>query len=80
MRTMTSHDSMVRIESVRVDHMMTQSPIMLRSGTFLGRAARVFSDHKVGAIPIVDEQDRLLGVLSYTDVLRGILGPKRNLS
>ncbi len=80
MRTITSHDSMVRIESVPVARMMTQSPITLRSGTPLRRAARVFSDHKVGVIPIVDDRDRLLGVLSYTDVLRGILGPKRNLS
>jgi acetoin utilization protein AcuB len=80
MRTISSHDAMARIESARVGPIMTPSPMTLRSGTPLGRAARVFSDHKVGVIPIVDDHDRLLGVLSYTDVLRGILGPKQNLS
>ncbi|HEX2658097.1 MAG TPA: CBS domain-containing protein [Polyangia bacterium] len=33
-------------------------------------------DRKVGILPVVDEQDRLLGVVSYVDILRAIIGPK----
>lgn len=79
-RALSSHDSMMRIESVRVAHVMTRSPITLYSGTPLSRAASVFADHKIGVIPIVGEHERLRGVLSYADVLRAILGPKRTLN
>jgi CBS domain-containing protein len=34
----------------------------------------------VGAVPIVDERERLVGLVSYTDVLRAILGPKPDVS
>ena len=80
LRTLSSHDTRVRIESVRVAHVMTESPITLHAGTRLSRAASVFADHKVGAIPIVGDRERLRGVLSYADVLRAVLGPKGNLS
>ena len=72
--------SVVRIESTRVAHAMTRSPLVLHAGTRLSQAANMFADHKVGALPIVDEADRLVGVVSYTDVLRAVLGPKRNVS
>lgn len=80
MRTLSFHDGMVRLDSVRVGQVMTRAPITLHSGTPLSRAARVFADHKIGVIPIVGDRDRLRGVLSYTDVLRAVLGPKRSLS
>jgi CBS domain-containing protein len=68
------------IEDTRVAAAMTREPITLRAGTRLTRAAGVFADHKLGVIPIVDDQERLVGVLSYTDVLRAVLGPKHGAS
>ena len=59
---------------------MTRSPITLPAGTRLSRSARVFADHKNGVLPIVDDRDRLVGMISYTDVLRAVLGPKRDVS
>ena len=38
--------------------------------------AALFVDRKVGILPVVDDAERLVGIVSYTDVLRAVLGPK----
>jgi len=80
MQAVASRDAQVRIESTRVAAAMTRAPLTLRAGTRLSRAATLFADHKIGVLPIVDDQDRLVGMISYTDVLRAVLGPKREVS
>ncbi len=76
LRALSAREAVVRIESTRVAHAMTREPSTLLVGSPLSQAAAFFADHKVGALPIVDERDRLVGLLSYIDVLRAILGPK----
>jgi len=78
LRAVNARDAFVRLETTRVADAMTPSPTTLPSGTRLGQAAAFFADHKVGALPIVDDDERLLGVVSYTDVLRAIIGSKPN--
>jgi CBS domain-containing protein len=80
MRAIDSREAAVRIESTRVAHAMSRAPLTLAAGTRLARAATLFADHKVGAVPIVDEKERLVGLVSYTDVLRAVVGPKSNAS
>ena len=79
-RAVVSHEAEERTESTRVLHAMTREPMTLPMGTRLSRAAGLFADHKVGAVPIVDDQGRLAGLISYTDVLRAVLGPKPAVS
>ncbi|WPB73379.1 CBS domain-containing protein [Archangium violaceum] len=54
----------------RLDEVMTPDPLALRSGTPVARALELFTDDRVDAIPVVDEDRRLLGILSYIDLLR----------
>jgi CBS domain-containing protein len=75
MRAISPRDAVVRIESTRVAQVMTRAPLTLPAGTRLSRAASLFANHKVGAVPIVAERNRLVGVISYMDVLRAILSP-----
>jgi acetoin utilization protein AcuB len=69
-----------RIRSTRVSDAMTRAPLTLAAGTRLSRAASLFADFKVGAVPIVDDRGGLVGLLSYTDVLRAVVGPKPSVS
>jgi CBS-domain-containing membrane protein len=52
-----------------VGEAMSHEPIALIAGTWLEAALEIFADEGVGAIPIVDEQERVVGMLSYVDVL-----------
>jgi CBS domain-containing protein len=52
-----------------VSEAMTPDPISVRSGTPLAEALETFASERVGALPVVDDADRLLGILSYVDLL-----------
>lgn len=52
-----------------VENVMTADPLALPQGTGLEAALEIFADEGVGAIPIVDEDERVVGMLSYVDVL-----------
>lgn len=75
LRAISPREAVVRIESTRVAHVMTRAPLTLPAGTRLSRAATLFANHKVGAVPIVGERNRLVGLISYMDVLRAVLAP-----
>jgi CBS domain-containing protein len=55
---------------------MTPDPVSLPPTATLARALEVFADERVGAIPVVDEADRPVGIVSYVD----LLGTIRELS
>ena len=48
---------------------MTPNPVALRSGTSIRGALEGFTDERVSALPVVDDQDHLLGIVSYVDLL-----------
>jgi CBS domain-containing protein len=73
MRAISPREAVVRIESTRVAQVMSRAPLTLPAGTRLSRAASLFANHKVGAVPIVAERNRLVGLISYMDVLRAVL-------
>ncbi len=50
--------------------LMTRDVQTARPEESLGAVARRIVDRRVGAMPIVDESGRLVGIVSYMDVLR----------
>lgn len=75
MRTAEPDDARVRLEHLRVAHVMTPRAITIRGDAAVEEAAARFIDLRVGALPVVDGDERLIGVLSYVDVLR-VLGQR----
>lgn len=69
-----SRGGFARIESMRVAQAMTRAPLTLPTGTTLWRVAAFFAHHKVGAAPVVDANDAIVGIVSLGDLLRVILG------
>lgn len=55
--------------SERVTEVMTPDPIALPPHASLADALAVFADDRVGAVPVVDEAERLVGIVSYVDLL-----------
>ncbi len=58
-----------RLET-EVEAIMTPNPTSLLSGTRVGDAFGVFADERFGALPVVDDGEHVVGILSYVDVLR----------
>jgi CBS domain-containing protein len=64
---------------LRVEHVMAPDPRTIAADARLSEAVSAFLDDRFGALPVVDEAERLLGVLSYVDVLAALAGRQRSV-
>jgi len=65
-----------------VTQFMTQGLVSVGEGLPLAEAARILAELRVGSLPVIDENDRLSGILSVTDVLKAAvvaMGGERDL-
>lgn len=65
----------VRVRALKVWAAMTTPVVSVLPETPLGEAIGHFVDRRVGALPVVDEEEHLLGIVSYVDVL-GVMFPR----
>ena len=59
--------------NTQVSTVMTLQPITVAPDDDLAEAIEILLTEKIGAIPVVDETEGLVGILSYVDVLRCFL-------
>ena len=58
-----------RMQSLRVADAGPDAFVVRREAPFAD-VVRVFTDQRVGAVPVVDDADRLVGIISYVDVFQ----------
>jgi CBS domain-containing protein len=56
-----------------IGEVMTREVITASPGDDLGAVAHKIVAHRIGAVPIVDSANRLLGILSFVDVLKRLV-------
>ena len=49
---------------------MTREVFVVNQDAPFDEVVRVFTDQRVGAVPVVDDTERLVGIISYVDVFR----------
>lgn len=59
--------------NAKINDIMTTEPTCLAPDDDLQDAVEMLIEEKYGAIPVVDEVERLVGIVSYIDVLRCFL-------
>jgi CBS domain-containing protein len=69
----------IRMEYMRVRDMATRDPLTVRETAPVSQIVRVLVDQRVGAVPVVDDDERLVGIVSYIDVLARPPGASRPL-
>ena len=66
------------LNSVRLrDHMVTK-PVRIKPNANLLEAVELITKHKISGLCVVDDDDRLVGILSELDCLGGILDATYN--
>jgi CBS domain-containing protein len=69
-RSLRPSDGLVRLQSLHVADAMSRNAFVVRQDAPFTDVVRVFTEQRVGAVPVVDETDRLVGIISYVDVFK----------
>lgn len=67
-------DASVQLWSMFVEQAAVFDPVRVRSETTLREAADLMLRWHIGGLPVVDEQEKVVGVITYTDILREFVG------
>ena len=68
-----SSDTRPGLREIAVSEAMSDSPITIHSQQPVEEAAQIMLDHRIGCLPVVDDEGRLDGILSETDLLQALL-------
>lgn len=68
-----SPDARERALASKVREIMTTEPITVSPDDDLQEAVELMIDEKIGGIPVVDDAEGLVGIVTYVDVLRCFL-------
>ncbi len=69
----SSREEWDKAMNTAVSNVMTLQPITMEPDDDLTEAIEILITEKIGAIPVVDEIEGLVGIVSYVDVLRCFL-------
>jgi acetoin utilization protein AcuB len=65
------------LAKLTVGAVMTSAVLVVESDRPIAEAARIMIDHKIGALPVVDDGG-LVGIVTESDFVRTMAGPVRN--
>ena len=71
-------DAAVQLWSISVQQAAVFDPISVKPDTTLREAAELMLRWHVGGLPVVDEHERVVGMITYTDLLREFVGREDN--
>lgn len=54
----------------KVAHIMHRGVITVQTDTYASKAASLMAENRIGALPVVDNKNKLVGILSATDILK----------
>jgi acetoin utilization protein AcuB len=61
----------------RVHQIMTRKPVTLKPKAGIYDAIEIFNNHNISCIPVVDDEYKPIGIMSWRDILKAI-GSKRD--
>jgi CBS domain-containing protein len=71
-------EAAVQLWSISVQQAAVFDPISVKPDHSLREAAEIMLRWHVGGLPVVEEHDRLVGMITYTDILREFVGREDN--
>mgnify|MGYP001449757289 FL=1 len=56
----------------RVHHIMTNEPVTLAPDAEISDAIEIFKNHDTFCIPVVDDKNKPVGIISWRDIIKAI--------
>ncbi len=54
----------------RVHQVMSRDPITLKANDTMVKAIELFNQHKISCLPVLDEHDKPIGIISWRDIFK----------
>lgn len=67
-------------DKLTVDKVMTRSVVTARENDLIVNTLRVMLEHKFGALPVLNEAGRLVGIITETDIFRMVIGVSEGIT
>ena len=61
------------LAKMKINQTMTPSPITIAEDATIAAAAKVMLDHKISGLPVVNDVDDVIGVITESDIFRMIV-------
>jgi CBS domain-containing membrane protein len=61
----------------KVGDVMSVPPIIIRPDAELGEAAWILTEKRIKRLPVVDDENRLIGIISRADIVRAAQGDRK---
>lgn len=61
------------LQSVKVYEVMTEEPLAITADTGLREAAMLMIENKIGGLPVVDEENSVIGIITESDLFEALV-------
>lgn len=68
--TLDMYEMTYLLSEMKLKSIMTKSPRSIRPGDTVERAALIMRDNKIGSLPVVDGEGKVVGIITDTDIFR----------
>ncbi|NEA60771.1 CBS domain-containing protein [Streptomyces sp. SID13666] len=75
----THRQEQIKARARTAGQLMSQPAVTVHAEDSIAEAARTMMEHKVERLPVVDEQDRLIGIVTRRDLLQVFLRPDSDI-
>jgi len=71
--TLEIHELLFLISEIKIGDIMTKDPITIPLDCTIDEAAQILLEHKLSGAPVVDDEGQIAGVITQTDIFRGLV-------
>lgn len=61
------------LSKLNIKEIMTKKPVTILSNATIGKAARVMLENRVSGLPVLDQNDLLVGIITESDIFRMVV-------
>ena len=67
------HEILYLLSKLKIKDIMNKKPLLVTLDATIDEAAETMALHKINGVPVVDFQDRLVGVITQTDISKALI-------
>ncbi len=68
------HELYYLLSEIKVKDIMTPNPIVLKEDDSVEKAAVIMLENKISGLPVVDDDNKVIGMITQTDVFKVMIG------